>query len=405
MSRRRDLVAVIAACCLAVGGTTAEAASPGAAASGSSTGAAPQQLTNAYPLGPQRLCCTGQSGAGQTGTGQSASEQPATRPSVASPPTRPARQPATGGGTSGASAVLFIGLGLAAALLVAGVAAVHRTRRRPVPLLAKESWAQPRATQSNGAVASAGFTDHEASGVGPFLYRSHAPPAAATEAEEVEYRRLDEDGDAGGAFNLGVVLHQRGDLAGAIAAYERAEHRGDLDAAFNLGVLLYEADDLEGALAAWRRSAARGHVRATANLVFLSRRRNDPDRSEPDDGDAGRGSDTARLADLEELAHRRADESGAGTGSFNLGVMLHQQGDVVGAIAAYKRAEQRGDPDAAFNLGVILYESGNLDGAEASWRRSVQGGHTLAAANLEFLLRRRHELEMAGLAGEAGDQR
>jgi Flp pilus assembly protein TadD len=404
MSRRRDLVAVIASCCLAVGGTSAEAPSPAAAASGSSTGTAPKQLTNAYPLGSQRLCCTGQSGAGQTGTGQSVSEQPGTRPSAASP-TRPAPKPATGGGTSGASAVLFTGLGLAAALLVAGVAAIHRTRRQPALVLEKEFWAEPPATYSNGAVASAGFAGDEASVLGPFLYRSHAPPAAAKEAEEVEYRRRDEDGDAGGAFNLGVVLHQRGDLAGATAAYERAEHRGDPDAAFNLGVLLYEAGDLEGALTAWRRSAARGHVRATANLVFLSRRRNDPDHGEPGDGDAGRGSDAARLADFEELAHGRADGSGAGTGSFNLGVMLQQQGDVGGAIAAYKRAEQRGDPDAAFNLGVILYESGDLDGAEASWRRSVQRGHTLAAANLEFLLRRRHELDAAAAAGEAGDQR
>jgi Flp pilus assembly protein TadD len=173
--------------------------------------------------------------------------------------------------------------------VVAGVAVLYKTQRRPVPVLAKESWAQPAATDSNGAVASAGFTGDEASGLGPFLYRSHAPPAAAT--------------------------------------------------------------------------------------------------------------------GFEQLAHTRADESSAGTGSFNLGVMLHQQGDVVGAIAAYKRAERRGNPDAAFNLGVILYESGDLDGAEASWRRSAQRGHKLAAANLEFLLRRRHELDVAGLAGDAGDQR
>jgi tetratricopeptide (TPR) repeat protein len=373
MSRRADLVAVIAGCCLAAGGTSAAAAGPAAAASGSSTATAPRQLTNAYPLGPQRLCCTGQSSAGQTGTGQRATEHPGTRPPVAATAGRPAVKPAARRGGGGASALLFIGLGLAAVLLVAGASAVHLTRRRPVPVLGMESWMSEPAAYSNGAVASTAVTRDNGSHVGPVLDRSLAPPPASTEAEEVEYRRLDEAGDAGGAFNLGVVLHQRGEEAGAIAAYERAELRGDPDAAFNLGMLLYEAGDLEGALAAWRRGAARGHARAAANLVFLSSRRQDPDR-------------------------------GASTGAFNLGVMLHARGDVVGAIAAYERAEQRGDSDAPFNLGVLLYEAGDLDGAEASWRRSAEHGHARAAANLEFLLRRRHELDTAGLMGEAGDQ-
>jgi TPR repeat protein len=385
-SRRRDLMAVIAGCCLAVAGTSAEAAAPAAAASGTSTASAPQQLTNAYPLGPQHLCCTGQTAAGQTGA----------RPSVAPPPPRPAAN----GGSSGASAVLFIGFGLAAVLLVAGVAALHRTRRRPAPVLAKESSAQAPAAYSSGAVASAGPSGAQPPAQ-PFLDRPPSPPAFATEAEEAEYRRLDQAGDAGGAFNLGAVMHQRGDRAGAIAAYQRAEERGDPDAAFNLGALLYEAGDIEGAAASWRQSARRGHPRATANLAFLSRRALEPDSGGA--GDAARGPDATGLADFEELAYRRADQSG--TGAFNLGVMLHEQGDVAGAMAAYERAERRGDPDAAFNLGVLLYETGDLEGAEASWRRSVEHGHTRAAANLEFLIRRRHDLETAGLAGDAGDER
>ena len=65
--------------------------------------------------------------------------------------------------------------------------------------------------------------------------RSPAPPAAASDAGEREFRQQDDEGDAGGAFNVGVVLHQSGDLAGAKAAYERAEQRGDPDAAFVAG--------------------------------------------------------------------------------------------------------------------------------------------------------------------------
>ena len=100
-----------------------------------------------------------------------------------------------------------------------------------------------------------------------------AAQAAGTESAECAYRRADEVGEAGGAFNLGVLLHQRGDLAGARGAYERAERRGDPDAAFNLGVLLYETGDLESAEAAWRRSASSGHPLAAENLRFLQQRR------------------------------------------------------------------------------------------------------------------------------------
>ena len=184
-----------------------------------------------------------------------------------------------------------------------------------------------------------------------------------------------------------------------MAAYERAERRGDPDAAFNLGVLLYEAGDLDGANAAWRRSAGRGHVRAAANLLFLSRRRRELELG------VAIESEPAGLAEFEELSYRRADESGAASGAFNLGAMLHQQGDTAGAAAAYVRAERRGDLDAAYNLGVLLYEAGDLDGAEAAWRRTAGRGHARAAENLDFLLRHRHELETAGVAGEEGHDR
>ena len=71
MSRRRDIVAVIASGCLALGGVTGAAVAPAVAASRASTATAPQQLVNQYPLGPQRLCCNGQSGLSGT-TGSSA---------------------------------------------------------------------------------------------------------------------------------------------------------------------------------------------------------------------------------------------------------------------------------------------------------------------------------------------
>jgi tetratricopeptide (TPR) repeat protein len=122
---------------------------------------------------------------------------------------------------------------------------------------------------------------------------------------EEAYRRADEGGDAGAAFNLGVLLHARRDIAGAVAAYERAERRGDVDAAFNLGVLLYETGDLDGAESAWRRCAVRGHAQAAANLGFLLARRGEPGAHEAVHPDASELGDHAlKTQDDERVSSR-----------------------------------------------------------------------------------------------------
>ncbi len=399
MSRRRNIVAVIASSCLALGGVTGATVAPAVAASTTGSATAPQQLVHQYPLGPQQLCCNGQNGLSGT-TGSSASNRSAPPARVTSAPgrARTPRKPIRHGASGGVSTVLLIGFGVLALLVVAGATAAYGTRRRTAPILGRGLPVPASVPHSNAAAASRA-TDNVTPRADPTWDRSPVPPVAPSEAEEREFRRLDANGDAGGAFNLGVVLQQRAEVEGAMAAYERAEQRGDPDAAFNLGVLLYEAGDLDGANAAWRRSAGRGHVRAAANLLFLSHRRRELERG------IAIESDSSGLAEFEELSYRRADESGAASGAFNLGAMLHQQGDSAGAAAAYERAERRGDLDAAFNLGVLLYEAGDLDGAEAAWRRSAGRGHARAAGNLDFLLRHRHELETAGVAGEEGHGR
>jgi TPR repeat protein len=401
MSRRRDMVAVIATSCLALGGVTGETVAPAVAASTTGSATAPPSLVHQYPLGPQRLCCNGQTGLSGT-TGSSAPNRSAPPARVTSAPRRARTpgKPVGHGASGGVSAALLIGFGVLALLVVAGATAAYRTRRRAAPVLGGGFPLPAPLPYSNGAAPAARLgPDTAAPSAEPTWDRSPLAPVAASEAEEREFRRLDANGDAGGAFNLGVVLHQRADVEGAAAAYERAEQRGDPDAAFNLGVLLYEAGDLDGADAAWRRSAARGHVRAAGNLLFLSRRLRESK------GGVAIQSQAAGLAEFEELSYRRADETGAASGAFNLGAMLHQRGDTAAAAAAYERAERRGDHDAAFNLGVLLYEAGDLDGAEAAWRRSAGRGHVRAAEDLDFLLRHRHELETAGVAGQEGDDR
>ena len=62
-------------------------------------------------------------------------------------------------------------------------------------------------------------------------------------------------GSADGAFNLGALFEQRGDLANAATAYHRADERGDAGAAARLGMLLERRHDYRRAPAGVRASA------------------------------------------------------------------------------------------------------------------------------------------------------
>jgi peptidoglycan hydrolase-like protein with peptidoglycan-binding domain len=121
---------------------------------------------------------------------------------------------------------------------------------------------------------------------------SGAPPGggSAPADDEAAYRRADQGGEATGAFNLGVLLEERGAVTEAEAAYRRAAKRGHGPAASNLGVLLEE-----------------------------------------------RGASAEA-----EAAYRCADQGGEATGAFNLGVLLEERGAMGEAEAAYRRAAKRG---------------------------------------------------------------
>jgi peptidoglycan hydrolase-like protein with peptidoglycan-binding domain len=103
-------------------------------------------------------------------------------------------------------------------------------------------------------------------------------------------------------------------------------NQGDA-AAFNLGLLLEERGDLAGAEAAYRRADQRGHGAAASNLGVLLEERGAPAEAE--------------------AAYRRADQRGDATAAFNLGVLLEERGDPAGAEAAYRRADQRGNEEVA----------------------------------------------------------
>jgi TPR repeat protein len=125
----------------------------------------------------------------------------------------------------------------------------------------------------------------ELSSVGFVASDAHLPQLA-----EAAFGRADARGDSGGAFNLGVFLAERDDVAGAEAAFRRADKRGHADGAHRLGLLLQERGDRDGA----------------------------------------------------ETAFRRADERGHADGAYQVGLLLQERGDRDGARSAFQRAAERG---------------------------------------------------------------
>jgi peptidoglycan hydrolase-like protein with peptidoglycan-binding domain/tetratricopeptide (TPR) repeat protein len=104
-------------------------------------------------------------------------------------------------------------------------------------------------------------------------------------------------------------------------------------------------------------------------------------------------------------AFRRADERGHAEAAFNLGVLLAEEGGRAGAKAAFRRAVERDHPDAAFNLGALLLQEGDLAGAEEAFRNADQRGDAGAACNLGVLLEQRGDRAGAEAAYRRADDR
>jgi peptidoglycan hydrolase-like protein with peptidoglycan-binding domain/Flp pilus assembly protein TadD len=285
---------------------------------------------------------------------------------------RPAARPP--GPTAGShhpralSPLWFVLLGLVVAAIAMGGAwrMWDRRRGRPVAEPLRE-----RETTALAPDAVAAGTGHEA---------VDTPRGSADEADipanELPARA------AGGAPQPDRAAAQS-DAAASLDAQIEA----DITAAFNRGVLLEHRHDLAGAEEAYRRAAWRGHAAATSNLGVILEKKGDLARAE--------------------AAYRRADECGDANGAFNLGVLLESRGDIAGAGAAYQRAAGRGHAAATSNLGVMLEEHGYLAGAEAAYRRADEAGDANGAFNLGVLLEGRGDLSEAEQAyrraEESGD--
>jgi tetratricopeptide (TPR) repeat protein len=176
--------------------------------------------------------------------------------------------------------------------------------------------------------------------------------------------------------NLGIALHESGDVPGAIAAFKEAV-RLDPNLAsvrFNLGRALHGSGDVPGAIAEYK-AAVRLDVKYTPGHNNL--------------GNALRDSGDLPGAIAEYKEAIRLDPKYAPSHN-NLGLLLHSSGDLPGAIAEYKEAI-RLDPKyvlARNNLGYALHCSGDLPGAIAEYREAIRLApkYALAHTNLGISL-------------------
>ena len=386
MSRRRRHAILVVGLCLLAGGGAIEGAAP-VVASAASSRTVPGQLTNQFPLGSQRLCCQ------STTQSQAAAAPPARGTTSATPSGTTSATPsgttgARSGSSGGMAMVIWIALGAAVVtLLAAGVAGVRRTRRTPalVPtpgfracrrwrMRAPHRLHSPRRQSPRPTRRATASWIRAATPAAPSTWAS-CSTSAATLPELLRPTSAPRSG----------AIRTRGSISGCFST------RSAISAAPRpLGSAASKPDTPElrptwcsSPIATGSRRAVTGPARSPA--------------MRPAEKVTG-GARSVRRWSTNSSTGALTNAAGPG-GAFNLGVVLHQRGDVTGAMAAYRRAERRGDPDAAFNLGVLLYEAGDFDGAEASWQRSVQRGNSRATQNLDFLAaRRRRERETAGSA-------
>jgi serine/threonine protein kinase/Flp pilus assembly protein TadD len=186
--------------------------------------------------------------------------------------------------------------------------------------------------------------------------------------------------DSAGAYvNLGDVLYQQGDVAGAIAACTSAIARNPKYATAhnNLGTALRAQKDLPGAIAAYRTAINHNPKFALAfdNLGKALYEHKDLD------GAAAAFRTVCTLEPKNSRAHTQ------------LGEILCCNGDLQGAIVAYKQAIAA-DPDNATAhhglaqvrnmVGLVLLESGREGEAIAEFREAIAIDVKLASAHVNL---------------------
>jgi tetratricopeptide (TPR) repeat protein len=194
--------------------------------------------------------------------------------------------------------------------------------------------------------------------------------------------------------NLGRVLEQLGDLAGAMRAYRGAARAGDLHGGLELAFLLQEQGEADEALAVAEGLADAGDAEAAA--VVASWRwvaTGDPAleaalRAGADHFPTARSDLAQLLKDTGRLAEARfVLERGAKRGELEAWLPLgnlyaDELQDVESAEEAYRSGIAAGDVYCHHNLGVLLADRGDLEGATEQFVLGAAAGDELAALAL-----------------------
>lgn len=160
--------------------------------------------------------------------------------------------------------------------------------------------------------------------------------------------------------NLGVALHDSGDIAGAIGAYRAAlEHHKNAAGLYNnLGVALRAAEDLDGAIEAYQAG-----IRLNGEYPPLHNNLGTALKLK------GRFAESA--TEYEQAIRLVPNNPGY---RFNLGLTLALADDPDGAVRAYRVAIKLNPKFAAAHgaMGVSLEAKGDLDGAITAYDKAVE---------------------------------
>ena len=205
-------------------------------------------------------------------------------------------------------------------------------------------------------------------------------------AAEAAYREAADGGDAASAFQLGVLLNDRGDREGAAQAYQQAADAGDREAALNLAILF--ADHLNrpaDAVRLRKHAAAAGDRRAMLDLALHLWDRDD------------RGGARDALQQLAAAGEPRA--------LLLIGLSLAEEGERDAAIDAFQAAASAGIEEAYTEIGWQLVSMGRTNEAEGALRRAYDAGELAAAAILQRVLKSQEkDREAESLAVESSER-
>lgn len=124
-------------------------------------------------------------------------------------------------------------------------------------------------------------------------------------------------------FELGWLLHNRGDFAEAEQRYRRAAEAGNASGMSNLGRLLHDRVATQGRLQRWRHRARNGDELVEAELWL-----------------------------------RKAAAAGDANAMAGLGALFEEHGDFSEAERWYREAISAGSTDAMNNMGMLLEKRG-----------------------------------------------